>query len=62
MNKNFPNSERGPWDFVMFGVTFCGFILALGGVIAASRCAAVIGLIAMLLGLHYFGLQQWLSD
>jgi hypothetical protein len=46
----------------MFGLTFCGFVFTLGGVIAASAGVAVAGLMAMCLGLLYFGLQQWLSD
>ena len=62
MNTNLRDSERGPWDFIMFGLTFFGFIFALGGVIAASPGVAVIGLLAMLLGLSFFGLQRWLSD
>jgi xanthosine utilization system XapX-like protein len=47
---------------MMFGLTFFGFIFALGGVIAASASVAVVGLLAMLLGLSFFGLQRWLSD
>ena len=62
MNTNLRDSERGPWDFIMFGLVFFGFIFASGGVIAASVRVAVIGLLAMLLGLAYFGLQRWLSD
>jgi hypothetical protein len=62
MNSKFQDSERGPWDFIMFGVTFYGFVLTLGGLIAASAGVAVTGLMALALGLLYFGLQQWLSD
>jgi hypothetical protein len=62
MNRNFQDSERGPWDFLMFGLTFCGFVFALAGVIVASTGVAVTGLIVMGLGLLFFGVQQWLSD
>jgi len=62
MNRHFQDSERGPWDFIMFGVTFFGFVFTLGGVIVASAGVAITGLIAMGLGLLFFGLQQWLSD
>ena len=46
----------------MFGLTFYGFVFTLGGVVAASTGVAVTGLMAMGLGLLYFGLQQWLLD
>ena len=62
MNRNCQNGERGPWDFIMFGLTFYGFIFTLGGVIAASAGVAVTGLTTMCLGLLFFGLQQWLSE
>ena len=62
MNKNLQDSERGPWDFIMFGLTFYGFVLALGGVLAGSAGVAITGLMAMGLGLFFFCLQQWLSD
>jgi len=62
MNKNLQDSERGPWDFIMFGLTFYGIVLTLGGIIAASAGLAITGLMAIALGLLFFGLQQWLSD
>jgi hypothetical protein len=62
MNTNLRDSERGPWDFIMFGLIFFGFVFAVGGVIAASAAVAVIGSLAMLLALSFFGLQRWLSD
>ncbi len=62
MNTNPRDSERGPWDFIMFGITFYGFLFALGGTIAASPGVAVTGLLAMVLGLLFFALQHWLSD
>ena len=62
MNRNIQNSERGPWDFVMFGLTFCGFVFTLAGVIAASVGVAVTGLMAMGLGLLFFALQQRLAE
>ncbi|HYT60549.1 MAG TPA: hypothetical protein VEL06_10275 [Haliangiales bacterium] len=62
MNRNFQRSERGPWDFIMFGLAFFGFLFALGGVIAASAAVAVSGLLAMGLAFLFFGLQHWLSD
>jgi hypothetical protein len=62
MNRNFHNSERGPWDFIMFGMAFFGFVFALGGVIVASGAVAVTGLMAIGLALLFFGLQDWLAD
>ena len=62
MNRNLQDAERGPWDFIMFGLTFYGFVFTLGGVIVASTGVAVTGLMAMCLGLLYFGLQHWLLD
>src|ERR1051326_667046 len=58
MNRNFQNAERGPWDFVMFGLCFFGFVFTLAGVIGASVGVAVTGLMAMCLALVFFGLQQ----
>src|SRR6266487_6688728 len=26
MNRKLQDSERGPWDFIMFGLTFYGFV------------------------------------
>jgi len=46
----------------MFAIIFFGFLFALGGTIAASPAVAVTGLFAMILGLLFFALQQWLSD
>ena len=46
----------------MFGLTFCGLIITLVGVIAASAGVAITGLVAIGLGLLFFGLQQWLSE
>ncbi|HXT40033.1 MAG TPA: hypothetical protein VN887_08420 [Candidatus Angelobacter sp.] len=62
MNKNIQESERGPWDFIMFGITFFGFVFALGGVIIASAGVAITGLAAMVLGLFYYCVQRWLSE
>jgi len=46
----------------MFGLTFYGIILTLGGVIAGSAGVAITGLMVIGVGLLFFGLQQWLSD
>jgi hypothetical protein len=62
MNRNLQDSERGPWDFIMFGLTFYGIILTLGGVIAGSAGVAITGLMVIGVGLLFFGLQQWLAD
>jgi len=62
MNKNIQESERGPWDFIMFGITFFGFVFALGGVIIASTGVAITGLAAMALGFFYYSVQRWLSE
>ena len=62
MNRKLQNSERGPWDYIMFGLIFYGFVFALGGVIVASTGVALTGLMVMGVGLLFFGVQQWLSD
>ena len=62
MNRNPQDIERGPWDFIMFGLAFYGFLVTLVGVISACAGFAITGLMAMCLGLLFFGLQQWLSD
>ena len=62
MNRQLQDSERGPWDFIMFGLTFCGFVFTLAGVIIASPGVTVTGLLAMGMGLLYFGLQEGLSE
>ncbi len=62
MNRNPQDIERGPWDFIMFGLAFYGFLVTLVGVISACAGVAITGLMAMCLGLLFFGLQQWLSD
>ena len=62
MNRKLQDSERGPWDFMMFGITFYGFVFTLAGVIAASAGVAPTGLMAMGVGLLCFAFQQRLSD
>jgi hypothetical protein len=62
MSRKLPDAERSPWDFILYAMTFFGLVLALGGVIIASAPVAVTGLIAIGVGLLYFGLQQWVSD
>jgi len=62
MRANLQNSERGPWDFIMFGLIFYGFVLSLTGVIVASAGVALTGLMALATGLIFFALQRWLSD
>jgi hypothetical protein len=61
MNRNLQSSERGPWDFIMFGISFYGFVFTLGGVVVASTGVAITGLAALALGLFYYSAQQWLS-
>ena len=46
----------------MFGTAFLGFIFGMTGVIVAAPGVAITGLIAMCVGLLFFGLQEWLSD
>ena len=46
----------------MFAIIFYGFLFAVGGTIGASPGVAVSGLCAVILGLLFFALQQWLSD
>jgi len=62
MSRKSQESERGPWDFIMFGTAFLGFIFGMTGVIVAAPGVAITGLIAMCVGLLFFGLQEWLSD
>ena len=62
MSNNVQDFERGPWDFIMFGAVFFGFVFAVGGVVVASPGVAVTGLTAVCLGVLYFGIQHWLAD
>ncbi len=62
MNRKLQDSERGPWDFILFVLTFYGFVVTVAGVIVASAGVALTGLMAMSVGLLFFGIQQWLSD
>ena len=55
----YPDStDRGPVDFVLFGLAFVGFLLGLGGVILSSLAAAIFGLFLLLVSIGALGARS----
>jgi hypothetical protein len=52
------STDRGPVDFVLFGLAFIGFLLGLGGVILSSLAAAIFGLFLLLGSLGALGARS----
>ena len=57
MNEQTDESERSPWDFILFGVTFLGFVTGAAGIVIDSVCGCLTGLFLMAVGLIYFTLR-----
>ncbi len=55
------DSQRGPADFILFGLAFVGFVLGTGGLITTSVPAAVTGVVLMLLSVCSFMLKSALQ-
>jgi hypothetical protein len=55
---NVESTDRGPADYVAFGITFLGTILAAAGVVTTTAGVAIFGLILMLLGSVYLALTE----
>lgn len=46
--------QRGPVDFILFGMMFFGFVMAAGGLVTTTIPVAVLGVTLLLLGLCAF--------
>ena len=57
MNRNPEHVQRSPADFILFALTFFGFVLGAGGVITSSVPVSVIGFVMMLICLVGFMLK-----
>ncbi len=58
MDTNVDSTDRGPGDYILFGLGFTGFLLGTGGVVVASLPAAVTGGVLFLLAVACFGLRS----
>ena len=58
MNKDLDQVERGPGDFILFGLAFVGFVMSAGGLVTTSIPVAVTGVIFMLLRACSFMLKS----
>lgn len=47
MNRDLERSQRGPVDFVLFGMAFVGFVIGAIGVVITSVPAVVTGFILL---------------
>lgn len=55
----YPDStDRGPVDFVLFGLAFVGFLVGLGGAILASLASAIFGVFLMLVSIAALGARS----
>ncbi len=54
--------DRDPLDLIHFGISFAGFIVAVGGVVISSLAVAVGGLALLLIGLAYFSMADASGD
>ncbi len=58
MNEHLDESKRGTGDLILFGVTFLGFVIGVGGIIINSGRTALFGFFLMALCLCCFLLKQ----
>ena len=58
MNEQTDESQRGRWDFILFGVTFLGFVLGAAGIVTNAICGSLTGVCLMGVGLIYFTLRR----
>ncbi len=58
MEKSFDSTDRGPGDFVLFGLGFLGFVVGVAGVAVASPGSAVAGLVLLLVSVTSFQLRH----
>jgi hypothetical protein len=58
MSIDSDSTDRRPGDYVVFTLTFLGFMIAVAGVIVSSPAAAVAGLFLLLLSILGFGVMQ----
>lgn len=58
MNTYPDSTDRGPVDFVLFGLAFVGFLVGLGGAILTSLASAIFGLFLMLVSIAALGARS----
>ena len=59
----YPDStDRGPVDFVLFGLAFVGFLVGLGGAILTSLASAIFGLFLLLVSIAALGARSNRGD
>ena len=58
MNRETPELERSPGDFVFFAIVFIGFVIGMTGLVTTSLGIGIVGFIMMVLGLSYFLLRE----
>jgi hypothetical protein len=56
------STDRGPVEYVLFGLAFVGFLLGLGGVILSSLAGAIFGLFLMLVSIAALGARSAPGD
>ena len=58
MERLYDSTDRSPTAYVLFAVGFSGIGLAATGVVLASKFAAILGLIIVLLVLYAFWVRS----
>ena len=58
MRTSSDSTDRGPVDYVLFGLAFIGFLLGSGGVILSLPAAAIFGLFLMLVSIGALGARS----
>jgi hypothetical protein len=59
----YPDStDRGPADFVLFGLAFLAFMLGAAGVVLTSPPVAIFGALLLLLSVYALGCRSGQSD
>jgi hypothetical protein len=58
MNKRIDTSERGPVDFIIFGLIFYSFLLTLAGILLTSVAFAVVGFALLAFGVLAFCINE----
>ena len=58
MNEHLDEFKRSVGDLILFGVTFLGFVVGVGGIIIDSGCTALFGFFLMAVCFCCFLLKQ----
>jgi hypothetical protein len=62
MNTYSESTDRGPVDYVLFGLAFIGFLLGVSGVVLSSLAPAILGLFLMLGSIAALGARSNRGD